>query len=108
MKRSLNAIKVIFNITANFGPNLEFISGNWFFSSESEISQADISRTRGGNVKINVANESLGSVTPFSELGYLVKSGLVRFGGHSRIIFVRKSIFFPTLSIFFQEIPKVS
>ena len=63
MKRSLNAIRVIFNITANFSPNLEFNSGNRLFSSESEISAADTSRTGEDRTEINVANESGGSVT---------------------------------------------
>ena len=108
MKRPLNDIRVIFNIAANFSPNLEFNSGNRLFSSESEISHADISRTGKDRTKLNVANESLGRVTPFSVFEFLFKSGLVSFGGHSRIICVRKSIFFQTLSNFFQGIQKVS
>ena len=62
MKRSLNAVQVIFNITPNFSANLEFNSGNRLFSSESEISPADISATGGDRTMIKVAYELQGSV----------------------------------------------
>ena len=79
IKRSLNAIRVIFSITANFSPNLEFNSGNRLFSSESEIHTADISATGEDRTKIKVENELPGFVLETAIFGFLEELDLVRF-----------------------------
>ena len=79
MKRSLNAVQVIFNITPNFSANLEFNSGNRLFSSESEIHTADISATGEDRTKIKVENELPGSVLETAIFGFLEELDLVRF-----------------------------